>query len=238
MADRTFLVLGGAGMVGFEVAHQVAHSLRPERVVLASLPAEQVAARRGTPAQPGAAGRRGRRGVGRPVRPRGVLPPAAREFFDDETCRRAIFDDLFGPLDAAYERSRLARLVAACRPDVVIDAVNTATAISYQDVYTAAVLAERDVKGVVRGPRGGSGTTGAQRGDPHPLPVDDATGAPRDAARPRPVRGRDPPLRQDRHHRHRRHGAQHPLHPQRGSPFGQAAHQDRGWRSPTPVCCS
>jgi saccharopine dehydrogenase-like NADP-dependent oxidoreductase len=44
VTDGTFLVLGGAGMVGFEVAHQVANSLRPRRVVLASLPADAVAA--------------------------------------------------------------------------------------------------------------------------------------------------------------------------------------------------
>jgi hypothetical protein len=74
-----------------------------------------------------------------------------RELFDDETCRRAIFADLFGPLDAAYERSRLARLIIALRPDVVIDAINTATAISYQDVTTSAILAERDVEAVAEG---------------------------------------------------------------------------------------
>ena len=151
MTDGTFLVLGGAGMVGFEVAHQVANSLRPRRVVLASLPADAVAAA--------------------VERLRGLVPPEVeivgewgdlfvreefshrprRELFEDVACRRSIFDDLFGPLDAAYERSRLARLVAAHRPDVVVDAINTATAISYQDVYTAAVLAERDVVSLVEG---------------------------------------------------------------------------------------
>jgi hypothetical protein len=151
VADRTFLVLGGAGMVGFEVAHQVAQSLHPERIVLASLPAEGVARaverlRSLVPAGVEVAGEWGDLFVREEFsrRPR-------QELFEDEACRRAIFEDLFGPLDAAYARSRLARLVAACRPDVVIDAVNTATAISYQDVYTAAVLAERDVTGLVEG---------------------------------------------------------------------------------------
>ena len=40
----------------------------------------------------------------------------------------------------------LARLVAEYRPEVVVDAINTATAISYQDVYTSAIIAERDVE--------------------------------------------------------------------------------------------
>ena len=151
MADETFVVLGGAGMVGFEVARQVAHAFRPRRIVLASLPAD---------------------GVERAVdRLRSLVPPGVevlgeggdlcvreefsrrprQELFDDEACRRAIFDDLFGPLESAYARSRLARLVAAHRPDVVVDAVNTATAISYQDVTTYASLAERDVEDVAAG---------------------------------------------------------------------------------------
>lgn len=144
MQDRTFLVLGGAGMVGFEVAREVANRFRPERVVLASLPEGEVA-----------------QAV---ERLRLVIPPDVevigewgdlfvraefarqerRCLMEDEACRRAIFDDLLGPLDAAYGRSQLALLFARHRPDVVVDAINTATAISYQDVYSAAGFAERD----------------------------------------------------------------------------------------------
>ena len=151
MTDRTFLVLGGAGMVGFEVAHQVANALRPERVVITSLPED---------------------GMVRAVeRLRGLVPPGVeivgewgdlfvREEFtkgdrrlllEDPACREAIFADLLGPLDAAFQRSRLARLIATHRPDVVIDAINTATAISYQDVYTTAILAERDIDNLLAG---------------------------------------------------------------------------------------
>ena len=36
MPDRTFLVLGGAGLVGYQVAHQIAADLHPERIVIAS----------------------------------------------------------------------------------------------------------------------------------------------------------------------------------------------------------
>ncbi|MFH1329150.1 MAG: hypothetical protein ABIJ48_00610 [Actinomycetota bacterium] len=138
-------------MVGFEVAHQVANSLCPERVVITSLPED---------------------GMVRAVeRLRGLVPPDVeivgewgdlfvREEFtrrdrrlllDDPACREAIFADLLGPLDAAYERSRLAHLIATHRPDVVIDAINTATAISYQDVYTTAILAQRDLENLVAG---------------------------------------------------------------------------------------
>jgi hypothetical protein len=51
--------------------------------------------------------------------------------------RGALYEDLFGDFDAAYSRSQLARLILEHRPDVVVDCINTATGISYQDVYTA-----------------------------------------------------------------------------------------------------
>ncbi|MFK7847191.1 MAG: hypothetical protein AB8G77_17950, partial [Rhodothermales bacterium] len=44
-----------------------------------------------------------------------------------------LFDDLFGPIDEVYDRSALVKIVREHKPDVVVDCVNTATAISYQD---------------------------------------------------------------------------------------------------------
>jgi NAD(P)-dependent dehydrogenase (short-subunit alcohol dehydrogenase family) len=149
--DRTFLVLGGAGMVGFEVAREVAARLHPERVVLASLPTDEVQQavdrlRRLVPPTVEVIGEWGDLFV------REEFSESRRpDLMEDQDCRRAIFDDLLGPLDAAYERSCLARLLARHRPDVVVDAINTATAISYQDVYSAAVRAERDVKNLLGG---------------------------------------------------------------------------------------
>jgi hypothetical protein len=43
-------------------------------------------------------------------------------------------DDLFGPLPEAYGRSALVQLIQQYRPNVLVDSINTATAISYQDV--------------------------------------------------------------------------------------------------------
>jgi hypothetical protein len=45
-----------------------------------------------------------------------------------------LYEDLLGNLDEAYERSGLVQLIEQHRPDVVVDGINTATAISYQDV--------------------------------------------------------------------------------------------------------
>ena len=55
--------------------------------------------------------------------------------------RAALFDDVFHDFEAAYSRSQLAQLILEHKPDVVVDSINTATAISYQDVYTASEIA-------------------------------------------------------------------------------------------------
>src|SRR6185369_2817392 len=49
-----------------------------------------------------------------------------------------------GDAEAAYGRSELVRLVLEHRPDVIVDGINTATAISYQDVYTASAVVKND----------------------------------------------------------------------------------------------
>jgi hypothetical protein len=149
--DRTILVLGGAGLVGYQVAHRIGAELRPERIVIASLTQE--------PVERAIAGLRA-------LVPAGVeligewgdlflrdefSETSRHDLLDDDAAREGIFDDLLGPLDAAYRRSRLAQVVSRYRPDVVVDAINTATAISYQDVYSSAILAERDVEEILEG---------------------------------------------------------------------------------------
>ena len=60
---------------------------------------------------------------------------------------------LFGVFEhdnAIYFRRHTAA-VEQYRPDVIVDGVNTATAISYQDVYTSSLIAERDVEALEAG---------------------------------------------------------------------------------------
>ena len=145
MSDRTFLVLGGAGMVGYQVAYRIALDLHPERIVIVSLRQDEVdqavsALGDLVPAGVEVVGEWGDVFVREEFSRR----PRA-ELLEDPVARDAIFEDLLGPLDAAYGRSRLAGLIAQYRPDVVVDAINTATGISYQDVYTSSLAAERDL---------------------------------------------------------------------------------------------
>src|ERR1044071_9391004 len=136
--DKTILILGGAGLVGTQVARQAARDLRPEKIVIASLyqkevrdfvhemrkefPAIQFAEAWGNMFVRAEFARQDR----------SDLMKSARR-------RRALYDDLFGALDAAYERSMLVAVMREHQPSVLIDCVNTASGISYQDVYTNSI---------------------------------------------------------------------------------------------------
>lgn len=132
-SDQCIMVLGGAGLVGSQIVREISRELEPDRIVVASLFRGEV---------------------------REFLHDLRREFphiefvgawgdvfvreeFAMERRRRLLmsriyrdklYDDLFGDIDAAYERSSLAQLIHRFRPDVLVDCINTATAISYQDV--------------------------------------------------------------------------------------------------------
>lgn len=136
--DKTILILGGAGLVGTQICHQVARELHPDKVIIASLYQKEV------------------RGLAREMRREFpgirfgevwgnlfVRAEFGREDRDELTAspsrRRVLYADLFGPIDEGYESSLLVRTIREHRPDVIIDCVNTASAISYQDVYTNAI---------------------------------------------------------------------------------------------------
>lgn len=151
MVGERFLILGGGGLVGLQIARRIANDLSPERIVIASLYAREVRD----------AIKELERMFGHlPVEFEGVSGDVfVRSSFSDKlrnwllegyARREALYDDLFGPLADAYERSRLVEIVQQCRPNVIVDSINTATAISYQDVYTASVVAKRQVDSLLR----------------------------------------------------------------------------------------
>ena len=53
--------------------------------------------------------------------------------------RQALLADLFDDFDAAYEQSHLVGVLRKHQPQVLIDSVNTATGLSYQNVFDAAL---------------------------------------------------------------------------------------------------
>lgn len=146
--DETFLLLGGGGMVGRQVAYEIARELRPRRIIISALTQAEAdeAVEYVSRDYPGV----NIRGVAGNVFVRHEWSPSSGQeairpgqLTETAERRRALYDDTFGDVGAAYERSELVWLIKEFSPDVIIDSINTATAISYQDVYTASDLARQ-----------------------------------------------------------------------------------------------
>ena len=142
MRDRSFLILGGGGMIGFQVARRICDHLDPETIVIASLFQQEV--REAVSALQKEFPEVHIEGYWGDVFIREDYNDGDRQqrmrrsdLLADPARRAELYDDLFGDDEAAYRRSQLVRLIDQYRPDVIVDAINTATAISYQDIYTA-----------------------------------------------------------------------------------------------------
>lgn len=132
-SDRCILVLGGSGLVGSQIVRTIARQMEPERIIVASLFRGEVReflhdVRREFPHIEfvGAWGNVFVRDEFRLERRRRLLQ--SRHRLDH------LYQDLFGSLEEAYARSALVQLIQQHKPDVIVDSINTATAISYQDV--------------------------------------------------------------------------------------------------------
>jgi len=150
MTDKCFLILGGGGLVGLQVARRIANDLTPEKIVIASL----------YPKEMHEAIHELKRMFGHlPIEFEGVCGNIfVREEFSEQsrnwllesgTRREDLYDDLHGSHLDAYERSHMVQIIRKYKPDVIVDSINTATAISYQDVYTASKLAKREVDDLI-----------------------------------------------------------------------------------------
>ena len=147
--NETFLVLGGGGMIGLQVIRQIARHLNPKRVIVASLLQREVRhaldlLKREFPKIHflGFWGDVFLRSEWNNVDRQARLDRSG--LLDDSQSRRELFLDLFGDIEMAYEGSQLVSLIHDHRPDVIIDSINTATAISYQDVYSASEVARTE----------------------------------------------------------------------------------------------
>ena len=139
---HTVLVLGGAGLVGVQVCRQIAESFRPKRVVVASLWLEEA--------------EQAVRSLAREHTQTDFVADSGNLFVPEAIChekpwllgesreaRAQVLDATYGPFDAAYRDNHLVRQIQRHRPEVIIDCVNTATGISYQNV-TDGTLKVRD----------------------------------------------------------------------------------------------
>jgi hypothetical protein len=166
--DETFLLLGGGGMVGRQVAYEIARELHPRRIIICALSQAEAdeAVDELSRDFPGV----NIRGVAGNVFVRHEWNPssgqeAVRTGALTETAerRQALYRDTFGDINAAYAHSELVWLIKEFSPDVIIDSINTATAISYQDVYAASDLARERLGALAAGDADGAAASAATR---------------------------------------------------------------------------
>lgn len=140
ITGKTVLVLGGWGLVGSAICRRLIAD-RPARIVITSLnesEARDAVAQMAKEIPDGASidlvpwwgnifGRFDERTRSR------------EELLADSSTRRRLIDDIIADLsDELLEPSALYRLLMEHRPDAVVDCINTATAIAYQDIYSSA----------------------------------------------------------------------------------------------------
>jgi len=135
--NKTVLVLGGWGLVGMAVCRQ-ALSEHPQELVVASL--TEAEARE-------AVAQLSEEYVG-PCRivpvwgnifVRDALQGKSRqEILEDEALRAMLIEDVLAELnESILERSLLFQIIQHYRPHLIVDCVNSATAVAYQDVFAS-----------------------------------------------------------------------------------------------------
>ncbi len=145
-------VLGGAGLVGTQVCRVLLRTDPRQPIVVVALHKREVrAAMRRLREEFPSAHVRGRHGD---IFARGRLLDADE---DGEEAgaeqgardRRALLADIYEDFEQAKQHSALVALIRDLRPGAVIDCINTATAISYKDVPTAAkaIMADLGLRG-------------------------------------------------------------------------------------------
>ena len=152
---KTVLVLGGWGLVGSAVCRRFMEE-RPRRLVVTSLRQEEALdavaeLRRHYPDVP--------RTFFVPwwgnIFLRTALKDMPRErILNSERYRDMIIEDMLDELgDHVLKRSSLYGLLQKYRPDIVVDCVNTATAIAYQDLFQVSRTVMKQVRDARKAPK-------------------------------------------------------------------------------------
>ncbi|MGQ9851956.1 MAG: hypothetical protein ACUVTG_01010 [Candidatus Oleimicrobiaceae bacterium] len=132
------LVFGGAGLVGFQVCRRIARDLKPARLVVASLYQREVreAIKELQKEFPAVSFD----GCWGNVFTRAEFSHRDRtEILESHTWRCSVFDDVFGDKETAFSTSKLVEIILQYKPAIIVDTINTATGISYQDVHTTSL---------------------------------------------------------------------------------------------------
>src|SRR5713101_1556686 len=121
-------------MVGLQVAREAARELQPSRIIISALTEPEIDAAISILS-------RETRGIELVGVSGDIFIPEALKGKDRAAmiADRESFDELFAEIfspDVDYAKSALFQLIDRYKPTVIVDCINTATAISYQDVFT------------------------------------------------------------------------------------------------------
>lgn len=140
----SYLLLGGAGLVGMATCRLIARELDPSRVVVASLFLHEAEAaveelRGEFPDVEWVAA------SGNLFVPTEFAHMGRGELLGDPGIRRKMLDSIFGDFESSYRSNHLATLIREHKPDAIVDCVNTATGISYQDIFDSTATLRQDL---------------------------------------------------------------------------------------------
>lgn len=136
LRDSTALLLGGSGLVGMAIARRLL-AFAPARIILSGLTeAEADASARELRAEAGAV--QVETVWGNIFLPSDLAHVGRDAMLTDAAVRRRLVDELLKPATPeSLSRNTLYGWLRRYRPDVVVDCVNTATALAYQDVFAS-----------------------------------------------------------------------------------------------------
>ena len=138
LRNSTALLLGGSGLVGMAVARRLL-AFEPERIIITGLTRDEVLPAVGelSACSKGVA----IEGVwGNIFLPEDLSTQPRESVLSDPVARRRVVDDYIGPFaQASVEGNQLYAWLVLFKPQLVVDCVNTATAVAYQDGHASAL---------------------------------------------------------------------------------------------------
>jgi len=140
LKGSTVLILGGAGLVGEAVARALL-AQGPRKVVVAGLTQDEAEESVAELLEEwGESDASIEAYWGDLFVPEDMKDRPRGEILDDPVSRDLLVNDLYGELnDDVFHRSSLGRLLLDVKPNIVIDAINTAGALAYQNFFNSAM---------------------------------------------------------------------------------------------------
>src|SRR5687768_17371277 len=126
-------------MVGLQVAREIAAELRPSEIIVSALTSREVDEALSVLNAEASGENWSTHFVAAPgdiFLPHSLQGKSRQQMISERPLFDQLFDDIFAPDAEAYKNSALYKLIEQFEPSVIVDCINTATAISYQDVFT------------------------------------------------------------------------------------------------------